>query len=86
MDYFEFDTNVSKKTRAMQQSAREFGMEIVRPAGIELDKVRDPADAIAQHSCLWDVFRKYRELGSINCCFPRHSAGNWEKYPPKPGD
>jgi hypothetical protein len=38
LNYFEFDTNVSKKTRAMQQSAREFGMEVMRPAGIELDK------------------------------------------------
>jgi hypothetical protein len=86
MDYFEFDTNVSKKTRAMQQSAREFGMEIVRPAGIELDKVRDPADAIAQHPACGTSSENIESSVSINCCFPRHSAGNWEKYPPKPGD
>jgi alkylation response protein AidB-like acyl-CoA dehydrogenase len=81
MDYFEFDTNVSKKTRAMQQSAREFGMEIVRPAGIELDKVRDPADAIAQHSCLWDVFRKYRELGFHKLLLPPAFGGKLGKVP-----
>jgi acyl-CoA dehydrogenase len=81
MDYFEFDTNVSKKTRAMQQSGREFGMEIVRPAGIELDKVRDPADAIAEHSCLWDVFRKYRELGFHKLLLPPAFGGKLEKVP-----
>ena len=30
MRYLEFDINVSKQTRAMQQSAREFGMQVVR--------------------------------------------------------
>ncbi len=79
MRYFEFDTNISKKTRAMQQTAREFGMEVVRPAGIELDKIRDPADAIARQSCLWDVFRKYRELGFHKVLLPPAFGGTMGK-------
>ncbi|MGH8478166.1 MAG: acyl-CoA dehydrogenase family protein [Gammaproteobacteria bacterium] len=81
MSYFEFDANVSKKTRAMQQSAREFGMEVVRPAGIELDKIQDPADAIAEHSCLWDVFRTYRELGFHKLLLPPAFGGKMGKVP-----
>ena len=81
MSYLEFDTNVSKKTKAMQQSAREFGMEVVRPAGIELDKIQDPADAIAKRSCLWDVFRKYRELGFHKLLLPPAFGGKIGKVP-----
>jgi len=81
MRYFEFDTNLSKKTRALQQSAREFAMEVVRPAGIELDQIGDPADAIAERSILWDVFRKYRELGFHKMLFPRAFGGTMGQVP-----
>jgi alkylation response protein AidB-like acyl-CoA dehydrogenase len=81
MRYLEFDVNISKQTRAMQQSAREFGMEVVRPAGIALDKIQDPADAIAERSCLWDVFRKYRELGFHRLLFPPAFGGRLGKVP-----
>ncbi len=81
MRYFEFDTRVSKKTKALQQSAREFGRKVVRPAGIELDKIRDPAAAIAKQSCLWDVFRKYRELGFHDMLIPPAFGGRLGKVP-----
>jgi len=35
----------------------------MRPAGIELDKLADPCDVIADGSVLWDVHERYRELG-----------------------
>jgi hypothetical protein len=35
----------------------------MRPAGIELDQMPDPADVIADGSILWEVHEKYRQLG-----------------------
>jgi len=35
----------------------------MRPAGIALDKLPDPADVIARNSILWEVFKKHRETG-----------------------
>ncbi len=34
----------------------------MRPAGIELDKLHDPADVYAPGSPLWDVYKTYRDL------------------------
>lgn len=35
----------------------------MRPAGKQLDQLADPQDVIASNSILWDVFKKYREIG-----------------------
>jgi len=63
MGYIELGGDLNRKDKAIQESAKEFGMEVLRPAGTELDKLPDPADVIAEGSILWDVFKKYRELG-----------------------
>lgn len=83
MGYIEFDTNICRKTRALQQAAREFGMEVMRPAGIELDKIQDPADAIAKDSRLWDVFKKYRELEFHKLLIPPAFGGKMGKVSAK---
>ncbi len=38
-------------------------MEVVRPKGIALDRLGDPADVADRSSELWDVVRTYKELG-----------------------
>ena len=43
-------------------TVRRFAREVMRPAGIELDKL-EPEEAIAEGSPLWGVFRKFGELG-----------------------
>ena len=63
MGYIELDLNLSDEAKAMRETMRKFGMEVMRPAGIELDKLADPADVIAKDSVLWDVIRGSRELG-----------------------
>jgi alkylation response protein AidB-like acyl-CoA dehydrogenase len=63
MSYREIDINLNEEQEAMRDMARRFGAEVMRPAGIELDKLPDPADVIAEGSVLWDVFKKQRELG-----------------------
>jgi len=42
---------------------KRFAIEVMRPAGQRLDKLPDPKDAIAPSSELWDVFKKYKEIG-----------------------
>jgi len=66
----------------MQETARKFGMEVMRPAGIELDKLADPADVIADGSALWDMFKKHRELGFHKMGFPKTMGGMLEDMPP----
>ena len=46
----------------MRDTAHKFAEEVLRPAGVELDRMADPADVIAPDSVLWDVFKKYHEL------------------------
>lgn len=47
----------------VQESARRFAEEMLRPIGRELDRMADPAEVIAGSSPLWEAFRRYRELG-----------------------
>jgi len=62
MPYKELDMTISKEAQAMQKEAKSFAMNVLRPAGIELDKFPDPSDVIAEGSILWDTFKKYREM------------------------
>ncbi|MBW2062152.1 MAG: acyl-CoA/acyl-ACP dehydrogenase [Deltaproteobacteria bacterium] len=59
----DLDFNLTDEQKAMRDMVRKFGAEVMRPAGIELDKMSDPADVIAKDSVLWDIYKKYRELG-----------------------
>jgi len=63
MAYLELDTTLSDEAKAIQDTAKRFAMEVMRPIGEELDKLADPEDVIAKDSKLWEVHRKYRELG-----------------------
>jgi len=82
MGYLDFDAGIGRKAKAVQDAAREFGMEVMRPAGIELDKLSDPADAIAKGSRLWDVFRQFREQGFHKKLIARAYGGTLGKAPP----
>ena len=59
----DIDLNLTNEQKNMRDMVRKFGREAVRPAGIALDKMHNPADAIAKGSVLWDVYKKYRKLG-----------------------
>jgi alkylation response protein AidB-like acyl-CoA dehydrogenase len=62
MAFREIDFNLSTETQAMQKEVRKFAREVMRPIGIELDKLNDPAEVHAEDSPLWDVFKAHREL------------------------
>ncbi len=59
----DIEVGLSDEEREIRDVTRKFVEEVVRPAGIELDRLHDPADVIAQGSVLWRVFERYRELG-----------------------
>jgi len=57
------DSNISKDSEAMLDLVTKFSMDIMRKAGIELDKMPRPEDVIEPDSVLWDVHKKFQELG-----------------------
>ena len=79
MAYVDLDYDLTEEQKAAQDMAKRFALEVVRPKGIALDKLADPADVADKGSELWDVFRTYRELGLHNSGYikggcPRQSA------------
>ncbi len=75
MTYRDIDLDISPGTEAMLSEVRKFAMNVMRPAGIALDRLADPADVIADGSVLWDVFRGFRELGLHTLQIPRTCGG-----------
>jgi alkylation response protein AidB-like acyl-CoA dehydrogenase len=59
----DIDIGLTDEDRAARDTCRKFALEVMRPAGRALDRLADPAEVIAPRSVLWDVFRKYHELG-----------------------
>jgi len=54
---------LSAEGQAIVETAHRFARDVMRPAGIRLDRMPDPAEVIADGSPLWDVFDTYRSLG-----------------------
>lgn len=71
----ELNIDLTKKHVALWKSTKEFLSEVWRPASIELDKMADPADVIAEGSVLWDVLRKSYELDYHTMSFPKDFGG-----------
>jgi len=82
MGYREIDINLTEEHRALRDMVRKFGAEVMRPAGLALDKLADPADVIAKGSVLWDVIRQYRELGLHRTGIPQALGGSMEDVDP----
>ena len=59
----DIEVELSEQARTIRDTTHRFAEEVMRPAGIKLDRMADPQDVIASDSILWDVFRKYREIG-----------------------
>ena len=82
MEFTELDIDLPDEAKAMRDLARRFGMEVMRPAGIELDKLHEPAQVIAKGSVLWDVIKKHRELGLHKLLIPTAFGGMMGEVPP----
>ncbi|MGA3084059.1 MAG: acyl-CoA dehydrogenase family protein [Thermodesulfobacteriota bacterium] len=82
MAYRDLDFNLTDEQTALRDTIRKFGSEVMRPAGEKLDKLADPSDVIAKGSALWDVFRKYHELGFHRRGIPKALGGMMEDMDP----
>lgn len=82
MSTLELDVKLDRKLTALQDRARDFGMQTVRPAGIALDRLSDPAAVIAPGSVLWDVFKGFREQGLHKVMIPKAYGGTMGALPP----
>jgi alkylation response protein AidB-like acyl-CoA dehydrogenase len=71
----ELNTDLTKQHKALWKSTKEFLTKVWRPAAIELDRLADPADVIAEGSVLWDVLRQSYELDYHVMSFPKAAGG-----------
>jgi alkylation response protein AidB-like acyl-CoA dehydrogenase len=85
MAYADIDINLTEEQKAMRDLMRKFGAEVMRPAGIKLDKLADPAEVIAPKSILWDVFKQYRALGLHATGMSKLIGGSLEDMDPMMG-
>ena len=75
MNYPDLDINLTEEEIAIKDMVQRFGDEMIRPVGIRLDQLADPADVIAPQSELWDVHRTYRDLGLHKFRLPAKFGG-----------
>ncbi|MCP4749628.1 MAG: acyl-CoA/acyl-ACP dehydrogenase [Proteobacteria bacterium] len=85
MGYMELDLDLSKEAKAMQKEVRNFALEVMRPAGIEMDKLQNPAEAVAKNSPFWDVLKGYRKIGLHMAGLPKELGGLADELDPKIG-
>ncbi len=63
MTMTEANISIRQEEQEILNVVHNFAETVMRPVGIELDKLSDPSEAISQSSPLWHVFDKYSELG-----------------------
>ncbi|MBI4514230.1 MAG: acyl-CoA/acyl-ACP dehydrogenase [Deltaproteobacteria bacterium] len=63
MAMIDLDVDLSDEERRVRDTVHKFAAEVMRPAGVALDRLADPAEVIAPQSPLWEAFKKYRALG-----------------------
>jgi len=85
MGYLELDLDLSDEAKAVQKEVRKFAMEVMRPVGIELDKLSDPADVYAKDSVLWNVYKAHRGLELHLAGIPKELGGMAGDIDPKIG-
>jgi alkylation response protein AidB-like acyl-CoA dehydrogenase len=59
----DIEVGLSEEDIEIRDTVRKFSAEILRPAGVELDRLADPAEGIAPNSVLWKVIDQYKSLG-----------------------
>ncbi len=75
MDSQTTEPGLSPEGQAILDTVRRFAVDVMRPAGVALDQLADPADVVAPDSVLWDVHDKHRQLGV-------HQLGTLDEFDP----
>jgi alkylation response protein AidB-like acyl-CoA dehydrogenase len=73
--YLDLDTTLTPTQVTLKEQFHRLAAEVVRPAAVALDKLADPEEVIRSGSVLWDVFRKYHELGHHIAGIPEEFGG-----------
>jgi len=63
MTSFDIEVGLREEDCEIRDMAHKFAEEVLRPAGVALDRLVDPADVIAPKSPLWDCMKRYHEIG-----------------------
>jgi alkylation response protein AidB-like acyl-CoA dehydrogenase len=63
MTVLDIEVGLTDEISEIRDTAHKFAEQIVRPTGVELDRLSDPADVITKGSPLWRCFDQYHELG-----------------------
>ncbi len=63
MSLVDIEVGLTDQEREIVGTVHKFAAEVMRPLGVELDRLDDPNQVIASDSALWQMFEKYRELG-----------------------
>ena len=74
MDFFDYDLSLGDEQREIQKAARTFAAEVLRPAGIALDRLSG-CEVSAPGSPLFDVLRQASELGYTRLLGPEALGG-----------
>ena len=61
--------------KKLEEAARRFAIDVLRPLSIELDRLHTPEEVIAKESKLWEAFRAYRKLGFHRLGLPEAMGG-----------
>ncbi|RJP84059.1 MAG: acyl-CoA dehydrogenase [Desulfobacteraceae bacterium] len=78
----DIDININKETKSMLKEVEKFSMGVMRPAGIELDRLSNPADVVKKESVLWDVFKGFREMDLHSLQIPKRLGGTADDLDP----
>ncbi|MFO1376983.1 MAG: acyl-CoA dehydrogenase family protein [Steroidobacteraceae bacterium] len=62
MDSFDLDLDLSEEMQSIRAVCRGFARDVMRPAGVQLDRM-SAEQVIAADSPLWTVLRRYQALG-----------------------
>ena len=71
----EYDLTLDDEQREIRDAAHKFAAEVLRPAGIELDRM-SPEAMVASGSPFYDVLRQAAELGYTRLAGPAE-LGPW---------
>jgi len=74
MTYFDLNLNLSEEDRAIREAAHKFAKEVMRPMGIELDRM-SAEDGVAPKSPIWGFLKQAYELGYHKGAFPVEVGG-----------
>jgi alkylation response protein AidB-like acyl-CoA dehydrogenase len=63
MSTVDIEVGLSEEDAAIRDVAHQYAEEVLRPAGIAMDRMTDPADTIGPDSPIWNVIEKYHQIG-----------------------